>query len=114
MIKTEKQFEKFINNLHNQNFYDAHEDLEVIWFERRFEQNDEVNLLKGFINASVSFELHKRGKEEASDKVWKNYLKYRDLIHFINSSHVEKYSAIIKKIDEVKNSFKDMKVELHA
>lgn len=112
MIDIEKNLDNFIKNLNNGSFYDAHEDLEIIWFARRFEEDDEIKLLKGFINASVSFELLKKGRIEASNKVWKNYLKYRDLIHEINSLHVQKYSLIIKKIDDTKNSFKDMKVEL--
>lgn len=100
MSKHEKQLELFIQNLQNGNFYDAHEDLECLWYERRFEDSDEVKLLKGFINASVSFELRKKGKIEASQKVWNNYLKYRDLVNKIDSMHIEKYHLIIKEIDK--------------
>lgn len=101
MSKHEEQLELFIKNLQNENFYDAHEDLEVLWYERRFEESDEVKLLKGFINASVSFELRKKGKMEASQKVWNNYLKYKDLVNKIDSTHVEKYHLIIKEIDKI-------------
>ncbi|MDQ1338843.1 MAG: hypothetical protein QG617_1811 [Campylobacterota bacterium] len=101
MTKHEKQLDKFIQNLHCENFYDAHEDLECIWYERRFEKSDEVKLLKGFINASVSFELRKKGKTEQAKKVWNNYLKYRDLVNKIDSLHVEKYHLIIKIIDKI-------------
>lgn len=101
MSKHEKQLELFIQNLQNGNFYDAHEDLECLWYERRFEESDEVKLLKGFINASVSFELRKKGKIEASQKVWNNYLKYRDLVNKIDSLHIEKYHFIIKEIDKI-------------
>lgn len=101
MSKHEKQLDKFIQNLLSENFYNAHEDLEVLWYERRFEESDEVKLLKGFINASVSFELRKKGKMEASQKVWNNYLKYRDLVNKIDSPHLEKYHQIIKIIDKL-------------
>lgn len=101
MSKYEKQLDSFIKNLQSENFYDAHEDLEVLWYERRFEESDEVKLLKGFINASVSFELRKKGKIEASQKVWNNYLKYKDLVNKIDSPHVEKYHLIIKIIDKI-------------
>lgn len=101
MSKYEKQLDSFIKNLQSENFYDAHEDLEVLWYERRFEESDEVKLIKGFINASVSFELRKKGKIEASQKVWNNYLKYKDLVNKIDSQHVEKYHLIIKEIDKV-------------
>jgi hypothetical protein len=105
MTKYEKQLESFIQNLRSKNFYDAHEDLEAIWFERRFEESDEIKLLKGFINASVCFELYKRGKIEASQKVWNNYLKYRDLIDNIDSKHLKKYALIIDEIERIKKSF---------
>jgi len=105
MTEYEKQLESFIQNLQSSNFYEAHEELEVLWYKRRFEVSDEVRLLKGFINASVSFELHKRGKTEASQKVWNNYLKYRDLIDCINSPHIEKYRLIKDEIERIKKSF---------
>lgn len=101
MSRHEEQLDSFIKNLQSENFYDAHEDLEVLWYERRFEESDEVKLLKGFINASVSFELRKKGKIEASQKVWNNYLKYKDLVNKIDSQHVEKYHLIIKIIDKI-------------
>ncbi|PLY14931.1 DUF309 domain-containing protein [Sulfurimonas xiamenensis] len=105
MSRHKKQLESFIKNLRSENFYNAHEDLEVLWFERRFEDSDEVRLLKGFINASVCFELHKKNRIEASKKVWNNYLKYRDLIEHINSPYVEKYRLIIDEIEKIKKSF---------
>lgn len=101
MSKHKEQLELFVKNLQSGNFYDAHEDLEVLWYERRFEESDEVKLLKGFINASVSFELGKKGKIEQAKKVWNNYLKYRDLIDKIDSQHVEKYHQIIKIIAKI-------------
>jgi len=101
----EEHLNNFIKNLHDEKFYDAHEDLECIWFARRFEDSDEVRLLKGFINASVSFELLKRGKTEPSQRVWENYLKYRDLIHSVNSPHIDKYYQIIEEIEKIKKSF---------
>lgn len=105
MSRHEEQLELFVQNLRNQNFYDAHEDLETLWYERRFEVSDEVKLLKGFINASVCFELHKKGKTEASKKVWNNYLKYKNLIDTIDSVHKEKYLLIIDEIERIKKSF---------
>ncbi|MBE0514936.1 DUF309 domain-containing protein [Sulfurimonas sp.] len=105
MSRHEEQLDLFVQNLRSQNFYDAHEDLERLWFERRFEVSDEVRLLKGFINASVCFELHKKGKTEASKKVWDNYLKYKNLIDTIDSVHKEKYLLIVDEIERIKKSF---------
>ncbi len=85
-------------------FYDAHECLEAIWFPRRFEENNEIKLIKSFINASVCFELIKKNKRDASDKVWKNYLKHRPLLYKTDSPYLNKYHAIARKIEYIKNT----------
>ena len=67
----------FIACLEEERYYDAHEVLEALWYPRRFEKDPEVLLLKGMINASVSFELHRRGREDRAKGPWKTYEKYR-------------------------------------
>ena len=96
-----KYLNNFLNSLDEQRFYDAHEDIEEVWFPRRFEDSNEVKLLKGFINASVSFELHKRGRSEASKRVWKNYLKYRTLLFKLESKHLNQYNYVVRYLDEL-------------
>lgn len=98
-----KYLNEFVKCLDEQRFYDAHESIEVLWFPKRFENCDETKLLKGFINAAVSFELKKRGKEESSKKVWKNYLKYRPLLYKIDSKHLNKYHKIARYIEHIKH-----------
>ena len=102
--KQHKQHLKdFMQELDEDRFYDAHESLEVIWFPRRFEESDEIKLLKGFINASVSFELVKKGRVESAKKVWKNYLKYKPLLLKIDSEHLADYHAIALHVEDVQN-----------
>ncbi len=93
----------FIHQIDAGEYYDSHENLELIWFPKRFEDDDEIKLIKGFINAAVSFELIKRGRAEASKKAWKTYLKYKELIHKIDSVHIEKYHLIIQHIQKIKS-----------
>ena len=93
------KIESFLHLLQQKRFFDAHEILEEVWFPRRFEKNNEVKLLKGFINASVSFELAKRGKMKQSAKVWRNYLKYRSLLYKTASPHYNLYHKTVRKID---------------
>lgn len=93
---------EYINLLKKEQYYDAHEILEEVWFPRRFEENDEVKLLKGFINASVCFELHKKGRMEPSKKVWNNYLKYRPLLNNIESEYKEKYFKMAEFVEGLK------------
>ena len=102
MISHKKALENFILSLNESRFYDAHEDLEEIWFPKRFEEDDEIKLLKGFINASVSFELIKKGRIEASKKVWKNYLKYLPLLKTINSQYIKDYQEIALHVEQIK------------
>ena len=106
MISHSQALKNFIVSLDEYRFYDAHEDLEELWFPRRFEEDDEVKLLKGFINAAVSFELIKKGKLEASKKVWKNYLKYIPLLQIIDSKHKEMYKKIALHVEEIKTKLK--------
>jgi len=49
---TQNKIDEFKECLREERFYDAHEALEVLWFPRRFEQDPEIKLLKGFINAA--------------------------------------------------------------
>ena len=95
------KIEEFKQCLDAEEFYDAHEALEEVWFPRRFEKSNEVKLLKGFINASVSFELRKRSKIKQSQKVWLNYLKYRQLLFKVNSPYQNDYYLLSLYIEKI-------------
>ena len=102
-----KYLDKFLNCLEEERFYDAHEVLEQLWFPRRFENNDEMKLLKGYINAAVSFELLKRGRKDSAKKVYNSYLKYKDLRLHVSSLDTKQYEKIEKKIETIRISFDD-------
>ncbi|WP_434580744.1 DUF309 domain-containing protein [Sulfurimonas sp. NW15] len=97
-----KHINEFIKCLEEERYYDAHEALEAAWFPRRFEKDKEVKLLKGFINAAVSFELIKRGREKQSKKVWANYLKYRPFLFEINSQYQNSYYQLSRLVETIK------------
>lgn len=92
--------EAFVRSLEEGRYYDAHEDLEAIWFPRRFDDDDEVRVWKGFINAAVSFELIKRGRPKPSEAAWQNYLKYCVLLEKLETEHYEMYVRIVKIIEK--------------
>ncbi|MDQ7045557.1 MAG: DUF309 domain-containing protein [Sulfurimonas sp.] len=96
-----EKIQEYILCLDEQRYYDAHEALEAIWFPRRFEDDKEMKLLKGFINASVSFELFKQDKILQSKKVWKNYIKYRPLLYNVESSHSNTYHSIARYVEKI-------------
>ncbi len=93
-------FEAFVVSLNEGRYYDAHEDLEEIWFPRRFEDNNEVLLWKGFINAAVSFELIKKGRPTPAKRVWGNYQKYLAVLGTFETPHYEMYVKIAQLIDQ--------------
>ena len=86
--------EAFALSIQEGRFYDAHEDFEAIWFSRRFEDNHEVKLWKGFINAAVCFELIQKGRPKPSEIAWKTYCKYRPLLLQLETKHYEIYVKI--------------------
>jgi len=104
MIKSHSQLlERSLAEIDENRFYDAHETLEAIWYPLRFDESDEIKLIKGFINAVVSLELSKKGKKSASIKVWKNYLKYRPLLYRVSSPNLNRYHAIARQVESIKN-----------
>lgn len=102
-----KHLDEFLLCLHEERFYDAHEALEALWFPRRFEEDDEMKLLKGYINAAVSFELIKRGRKDSARKVYNNYLKYKLLRLHVISVYAKKYEEIEQKIEDIQRPHND-------
>lgn len=95
-------FNAFALSLIEGRYYDAHEDLEPLWYPHRFEDNDEVRLWKGFINAAVSFELIKRGRPNPSERAWQTYLKYSPLLENLVTPRKELYVKMIQIIEHTK------------
>lgn len=75
MILSNSTVEEFKTLIKEGRFYESHEVLEVLWFPNRHMKIPFYNILKGFINASVSFELYKRGRVNQSKQVWENYTR---------------------------------------
>ncbi len=90
--------EEFIRLIEAGDYYEAHEVLEEVWFPKRFERDDEIFLIKGFINASVAFELHRRGRIEPAKKTWQVYLKYRPMLNRLSESE---NVAIYRRVDNL-------------
>jgi len=96
----EKFFLEFIDLINKKKYFEAHEILEEIWFPKRKEKTPDILILKGFINASVAFELKKRGKTPQAKKVWKNYKKYLELINDCSSLKKEDLLKVCKAIED--------------
>lgn len=90
--------EAYMRSLSEERYYDAHEDLEALWFPRRFEKENEVMLWKGFINAAVCFELIKLGRQKPSETAWKTYLKYAIILEELQTEHKHLYVTMVQSI----------------
>lgn len=90
----------FALSLKEGRYYEAHEDLEAIWYPRRAEDNDEVRLWKGFINAAVSFELLRLGRVKPSGIAWNTYLKYSSRLENLESSYYPLYVKIREFVEQ--------------
>ena len=99
----ERYIGEFRECIESHRFYEAHEVLEALWFPRRFEPESEVKLLKGFINAAVSFELLKRGRKAQGERVWQNYLKYRTYLTHINTPYSRHYTTLASYLENKKS-----------
>lgn len=94
--------DRFVKCLDEERFYDAHEALEEVWFPRRFEDDMEMKLVKGFINAAVSFELTKRGRQNPATKAWGNYEKYRPLLDAFASFNTPYYRRLALRVEAMR------------
>lgn len=95
-------FDEYLRCLEEARYFDAHEVLELLWFPRRFEKSSEVRLLKGLINAAVSLELIKRGRTDASQRVWKTYLKYRPLVESVAAEQRSEYRMLAREVEKIR------------
>ena len=71
-------FKKFQDLINKELYFEAHEILEEYWHTIRKTDNPYKNIYRGFINAAVSLELKKRGRQNYK-KVWLTYEKYKYL-----------------------------------
>ncbi|NPA03706.1 MAG: DUF309 domain-containing protein [Epsilonproteobacteria bacterium] len=90
--------EKFLLLLKQENYFQAHEVLEEVWFPRRKDKSTEILVLKGFINGAVALELKKRGKIPQARRVWNNYIKYSHLVEEIEEPLFKEVSAFLNSL----------------
>jgi len=72
----------YLEMMEKQEYFEAHEVLEGVWYPMRKKRDDLANLLRGLINAAVAFEHLKRGKPgavERAQKVMRSYDRYAPL-----------------------------------
>lgn len=74
----EEALRRFSEQVEEKRFFQAHETLEELWFPiRREKERWQVSALKGMINGAVALELARKGRVEASERVWERYRSLR-------------------------------------
>jgi hypothetical protein len=101
---TREVADAFLVCLREARYYDAHEVLEEVWFPVRAQKSPEVLLLKGLINASVSFELHKRGRAHKAPGPWNVYMKYREHLNAVGMCN-PLYHELDGVVHQIQNRF---------
>ena len=91
----------FIDDIKNDKFHEAHEDLENYWRSIRKSEHPLKNLCKGFINGATAFELIRRGKDAGARTLWKTYEKYLPIME----EGIENYD-LFKEADELLQELK--------
>ncbi|HIP40879.1 MAG TPA: DUF309 domain-containing protein [Campylobacterales bacterium] len=72
----------FIHHIEKELYFEAHEILEEIWHKAKKKNHPQTLLIKGLINASISFAHIKRGRKTAlksSKTTIKSYYRYKDM-----------------------------------
>jgi len=92
--------DRFIEDVENERFIEAHEVLETSWKELKKSNKEEANLQKGLINGTTAIALKLKGKEKGAYMVWETYLKYKPLIATVKSNLSERYKKAEKLLDE--------------
>lgn len=86
--------------LEDEDFIKAHYKFEELWKRYKNDKTtrEESFILKAFVNASVSIELHKINRIDHSRKIWHIFKKYEYLIDELNNDNKKVYKKIQKLI----------------
>ncbi len=106
----EDALQKYILLLHKEKYFDAHEVLEEAWHFLRVNNSSLQNLVKGLINAAISFEHLKRNRTNAALKARKVMLSFErhKCLCTDNIEYVELFSRACHKIESLKNRHKEV------
>ena len=99
----EEALEEYLTLLEQEQYYDAHEALEEAWHPLRKANHPLKNLVKGLINAAVSFEHLKRNKTDAKRKattVYKSFDKHKHLL-IEGIEHYKLFKEACEKVERL-------------
>jgi hypothetical protein len=77
-----KALREFIELMEREEYFEAHEVLELVWHRARIQRHPQTLLLKGLINGAISFEHIKRKRAnslKSSRITMGSYLRYKSM-----------------------------------
>jgi hypothetical protein len=92
--------EAYLVLLEKEAYFDAHEVLEEAWHPLRLQKDPLAHLLKGLINAAITFEHIKRAKKNTKDKAQRVIASYERYKHLATAETLH-YSLFTKAIVEI-------------
>ncbi len=100
-ITLKESLEKFIDDINQEQYSQAHEDMEEYWATIRKTDHPLKNLCKGFINGATAFELIKRGNNKGAKTLWSTYEKYLPIM----KEGIDEYELFLEA-DQILQSIK--------
>ena len=100
----------YLKLLDEEEYFEAHEVLEEAWHPLRLADHPLKNLVKGFINAAVSFEHLKRDREGAERKARRVMASYERHIGLYNASieHAALFKEAYTKVETLKSHYPEV------
>jgi len=102
--------EKYLELLDTEEYFEAHEVLEEAWHPLSLKKDPLANLIKGFINAAISFEHIKRKRKNMHSKAQRVIASYERHKHLCmqNIPHYELFKKALQKIELLKVKHDDI------
>lgn len=102
-----KELKEALELLQKNEFIKAHDLFEKLWREYKDDAKtrQESFILKGFVNASISFELYNMNRVQHCQNVWDTFKKYEHLVDDLISANRDKYKEIKTLIYKKREEF---------
>lgn len=106
----EGALKEYLTLLDEEEYFEAHEVLEEAWHPLRLNNHPLANLVKGFINAAITFEHIKRNRKNVKSKAQKVIVSYERYKHLC-VEEIEYYPLFIlasQKIEVLKQKHSEI------
>jgi len=100
----EGALKKYLALLDKEEYFEAHEVLEEAWHPLRLSKHPLSNLVKGLINAAITFEHIKRNRKNVQAKAQRVIASYEKYKHLCTESieHAVLFKQACQKIESLK------------